>query len=232
MRLSPAVERRYGAVITALQGAGAVAPDLAAPFSAASARDPHWPVFFRTDTHWTPVGAEIAALAVAAQMRSSFRLPASPQPGLQLGDVRMMRLAIGDLVQYVDASRRGAFGAEEAPIRTVLPFAGASALLEEDVSDVQIVGTSNMQPRFGFQPVLSNQLMRPVGLSWRPNNIGPYAALLEYIRSAEFRQRRPRAIVWNHLENDMSTLINAPNWQQGGLTAPSFIAGLRQVLGA
>jgi len=229
-RIAPAVERRYGAVIAALRGTGAVAPDLAEPLAAASANDPHWPVFFKGDTHWTPVGAEIAAVTLATQMRAQLRLPPPPQPGVRLGSIRMLRLAIGDLVQYVPAEQRGAFGPEESPIRNVLAGGGPAALLEEDASDVQVVGTSNVQPRFNFVPVLSNQLGRAVGLSWKPNNIGPYAALLDYVQGSEFRARRPRAIVWNHLENDMSTSINNPNWRQSNLTADSFLAALRQAV--
>jgi alginate O-acetyltransferase complex protein AlgJ len=229
-RLAPAVERRYGAVVAALRTAGALAPDLADPLAAASATDPHWPVFFKSDTHWTPVGAEICAVTIATQMRGALRLPEPPQPGVRLGAIRMLRLAIGDLVQYVPAEQRGAFGAEESPIRTVLASGGAAALLEEDASDVQVVGTSNVQPRFNFVPVLSNQVGRAVGLSWKPNNIGPYSAMLDYLRSNDFRQRRPRVIVWNHLENDMSTPINNPNWRQSGLTNESFLAGLRQAV--
>ncbi len=229
-RLAPAVERRYGAVVTALRAAGAMAPDLAQPLLEASAQDPHWPVFFKTDSHWTPVGAEICAVTLAGQMRARLRLPLPPQPGTRLGAIRMLRLAIGDLVQYVPAGQRGAFGAEESPIRTVLASGGAAALLEEDASDVQVVGTSNVQPRFNFVPVLSNQVGRAVGLSWKPNNIGPYAALLDYVRGDDFRQRRPRVIVWNHLENDMSTPISNPNWRQSGVTTESFLAALRQAV--
>lgn len=230
-RIAPVVERRYGSVVSALRAAGALVPDLAEAMGQASATDPHWPVFFRSDTHWTPVGAETCAVALATAMRAQFRLPAPPQAGVRLGSIRMLRLAVGDLVQYLPPEQRGAFGPEESPIRNVLPAtAGAAALLEEDASDMQVVGTSNVQPRFNFVPVLSNQMERAVGLSWLPNNVGPYAALLEYVRGSEFRQRRPRVIVWNHLESDMSTPINNPNWRQSGLTAESFLNGLRQAV--
>jgi alginate O-acetyltransferase complex protein AlgJ len=229
-RLSAAVDRRYGAVVAALRAAGALVPDLAQVMGDASASDPHWPVFFKTDTHWTPVGAEISAVALATLLRERLRLPAPPQPGVRLGAIRMMRLAIGDLVQYVPAEQRAAFGAEESPIRNVLASGGATALLDEDASDVQVVGTSNVQPRFNFVPVLSNQFGRAVGLSWKTNNIGPYSALLDYVRGNDFRQRRPRVIVWNHLEGNMSTPINNPNWRQSGLTNESFLAGLRRAV--
>jgi hypothetical protein len=36
-------------------------------------------------------------------------------------------------------------------------------------------------------PVLSNQVERAVGLSWKPNNIGPYSALLDDLRSGRLQ---------------------------------------------
>jgi len=140
-----------------------------------------------------------------------------------------MRLALGDLVQFVPQAQRASFGAEESPIREVVPN-GAVALVDDDLNDVQVVGTSNVQPRFGFQPVLSNQIMRPVGLSWRPNNIGPYAALLEFLRSGDFRRQRPRAIVWNHLENELVSLPTNPNWQRAAMTPQAFLSDLRRAV--
>ena len=229
-RLAPVVERRYGSLVSALRAGGALVPDLAETLGQAAATDPHWPVFFRSDTHWTPVGAELAAVAIATAMRAQLRLPPPEQEGVRLGAIRMLRLAVGDLVQYLPAEQRGAFGPEESPIRTILATGGAAALLEEDASDLQVVGTSNVQPRFNFVAVLSNQAGRAAGLSWKPNNIGPYAALLDYVTGQEFRRRRPRVIVWNHLETDMSTPIHNPNWRQSGLTTESFLAGLRQAV--
>ncbi|MCX8134010.1 MAG: hypothetical protein N3D18_08610 [Roseococcus sp.] len=229
VRIAPEVDRRYATAVNALGRAGALVPDLDARFREASARDPHWPLFFKTDTHWTPVGAELAAVHTAAEMRARLRLPPSPRSGTALGEIRMMRLAAGDLVPYAPPALRAGFGPEESPMREVVA-AGSGGLLEEDTVDVQVVGTSNVQPRFGFQPVLSHQLMRPVGLSWQPNNIGPYAALLEYVRGADFRRQRPRAVVWNLLEGDMALLPNNQNWARAAMTPAAFLADLRRAV--
>lgn len=229
MRVSPEVDRRYGTVAAELGRAGALVPDLDTAFREAAARDPHWPLFFRTDTHWTPVGAELAAVRTATDMLSRLRLPPSSRPGTALGEFRMMRLAAGDLLPFLPPAQRASYGPEESPIRELAP-GPAGGLLEDDVADVQVVGTSNVQPRFGFQPVLSNQIMRPVGLAWRPNNIGPYAALVEYLRGSEFRLRRPRVIVWNHIEGDMMGLPNNQSWQRAAMTPRAFLEELRRAV--
>ena len=93
-----------------------------------------------------------------------------------------------------------------------------------------VVGTSNVQPRFGFQPVLSNQLVRPVGLSWKPNNVGTYATLLDYLRSDAFRQQRPRALVWNHLEQDMVNTTNNSSWGQAAIAPAEFLNQVRRAV--
>ncbi|WP_027285289.1 alginate O-acetyltransferase AlgX-related protein [Rubritepida flocculans] len=229
MRVSAEVDRRYGTVAAELGRAGALVPDLDTAFREAASSDPHWPLFFRTDTHWTPVGAELAAVRTARDMLSRLRLPPSPRPGTALGEFRMMRLAAGDLLPFLPPAQRANYGPEESPIRELAQGAGGG-LLEDDVADVQVVGTSNVQPRFGFQPVLSNQIMRPVGLAWRPNNIGPYAALVEYLRGSEFRLRRPRVIVWNHIEGDMMGLPNNQSWQRAAMTPRAFLEELRRAV--
>jgi alginate O-acetyltransferase complex protein AlgJ len=222
--------QRYSLSVAECARAGALVPDLDALFRAQIQQPNAHPIFFRTDTHWTPIGAELAAVEMARQMRAQLQLPASPRPGTRLGDLRPMVLAAGDLTQHVPQAQRGNYGQEQSLIRQILPNEGAAALIEDDSYDTVIVGTSNVQPRFGFQPVLSNQLVRPVGLSWRPNNVGTYAALLEYLRSESFRRQRPRALVWNHLEQDMVNTTNNSSWGAAAMPPAEFIAQLRRAV--
>lgn len=229
-RVAPEAAQRYSLTVQESARAGALVPDLEALFRAQLQRDPGRSLFFRTDTHWTPYGAEIAAVEIARQMRERLQLPASPRPGTRLGDLRPMTLALGDLVQHVPAAQRGSFGPEESLIRQILPPEGPAALIEDDSYDTVIVGTSNVQPRFGFQPVLSNQLVRPVGLSWKPNSQGPYFALLDYVRSEAFRRQRPRALVWNHLEQDMLNSSSNPTWGSSALAPAELLNQLRRAV--
>lgn len=228
--VSPEASQRYSLTMSEGTRAGALVPDLDATLRAQMQRDPANPVFFKTDTHWTPFGAEIAAVEMARQMRAQMQLPASPRPGTRLGDLRPMVLAAGDLTQHVPPAQRAAFGPERSLIRQILASEGPAALLEDDSHDTIVVGTSNVQPRFGFQPVLSNQLVRPVGLSWRPNNVGTYFALLEYLRSEGFRRQRPRVLVWNHLEQDMPNTTSNSAWGTGAMPPAEFLNQLRRAV--
>ncbi|MCP5688318.1 hypothetical protein NL372_29165, partial [Klebsiella pneumoniae] len=56
--------------------ANVFAPDLMAPMEQAKARGQ---VFLRTDTHWTPMGAEVAAQAVAEAVGRQSLLNGAPQ---------------------------------------------------------------------------------------------------------------------------------------------------------
>lgn len=230
-RYSADVERRYSVPLAELRRAGALVPDLDAHFRNVMAREPQRQLFWKTDTHWTPVGAEVTAVEIARQMREQLGMPASSRPGTRLGDLRPMTLAAGDLARYASA-QRGTYGAEESWIRQVLGIEGPAALLDDDATDVTVVGTSNVQPRFGFVPVLSNQVLRPVGLFWKPNSVGPYFALLEYLKSEDFRRNRPRALVWNLLEPDMVTSTNNSAWGQAVMTPANFLAEIRRLVGA
>ncbi len=229
-QVSPEASQRYSLTQAECARAGALVPDLDALFRAQLQQPNAHPIFFKTDTHWTPIGAELAAVEMARQMRAQLQLPASPRPGTRLGELRPMVLAAGDLTQHVPPAQRASFGSEQSLLRQILPPEGAAALIEDDSFDTVIVGTSNVQPRFGFQPVLSNQLVRPVGLSWRPNNVGTYAALLEYVRSEAFRRQRPRALVWNHLEPDMVSGTNSSAWGAAAMPPAEFIAQLRRAV--
>jgi len=227
---NPEVERRFSLPMADARRAGAVVPDLDARFREVLTREPTRQLFFRTDTHWTPVGAEIAAVEVARVMREQWRLPPSPRPGTRLGDLRPTTFSQGDLVRFLPAPQRAQFGAEESLLRQVLEPEGAAALLEDDVADVALVGSSYLAPRFGFQPVLSNQLSRPVSLFWRTNNMGPFAILLEYLRSEPFRQQRPRSIVWAILEPETTTSPSSQGWGQSAMPTAAYLAELRRVV--
>ncbi|WP_431270322.1 alginate O-acetyltransferase AlgX-related protein [Dankookia sp. P2] len=73
------------AILAALRKPGALAVDLDTPFRAVRASRPKLPVYFATDTHWTPGGAEVAATKLAKRMKEDLRLPPAPRPAARLG---------------------------------------------------------------------------------------------------------------------------------------------------
>lgn len=225
-RMAPEVERRYGQILEELRRPGTLAPDLAGAMARALQQNPQENLFFRTDTHWTPRGAEVAAAEMARAVQERFRLPPSQRPGVRLGPHVPQTLVLGDLGRMLPADQRGRVGPETYRIRD-LPQNAAGGLLDDAPGDVAVVGSSYMDPRFRYVEVLSNALNRPLQLTWRVNNVGPWATMLEYVRGAEFRRNRPRLVLWHLLEFDMGIALSAGAWGRNAMTPQAFLDGLR-----
>jgi len=228
--LKPEVVARYSQALRELRAPGTLVPDLATALADARRAQPQVPLFFKADTHWMPAGAEAAALAFAREVIAKAGLPASTQPGTQFGTPVEME-HVNDLARLLPAPQRDQF-----PLQTYMfrpPVSAQDSLTEEDKSDVAVVGNSYMQPKYGFSPMLSYQLQRPVSLMWDVNQVGPYQMLLRYLASDMFRQQRPKLIVWNIHEMDLE---NEPSlteiWGQNSMTAQSFISEVRKRVGA
>lgn len=227
IRVAPPVERRYANALSEYRQAGALAPDLDTAFRARAASTQ---LFFKTDTHWTPMGAEVAAVEAARAIGPT--LPASSRPGLQVTAPIARTAPRGDLVRNLPEAQRTEYGPEPFVVRDVVAAGGQNALLADDSSDVTLVGNSYMEPKYGFQPILSNQLGRPVSLFWKPNNIGPYATMLQYVASPGFREQRPKLLLWTYLEVDFTAGPASSGWGNNAMGPDKFLNDLRQAISA
>lgn len=152
--------------------------------------------FFRTDTHWTPEGAEDVAQALAAS-------------GLvELGDTefdieRSPRLEFtGDLVSFVTNDDLAPSIGLAPEVAT--PFS-ASAKAEGDGLDIfagteaggtLLIGTSySANPTFSFAEALKLALRRDV-LNLAEEGRGPAQPMLDYLASPEFRDAPPELVIW------------------------------------
>ena len=228
-RLPADVDKRYPAALAELRRSGALVPDLDTPFAAARGDAEH-PLYFRSDTHWTPAGAEVAAVEFARRIKEAVRLPPAARRGTQLGQPMPTRYPQGDLVRWLPEDARAKYQAEQFPLREALA-GGAASLLDDDAADVAVVGNSFVQPKYGFVPLLSNQLDRPVSLAWKGNNFGPFVTMLEYLKGPVFRKQRPKLLVWAVLETDSQNLPNSSSWGQNGMTPQAFTGAVRAALG-
>ena len=228
----PDTEKRYAVGLQRLRAArGAVAVDIAPTLAALRSASSADPVFFKGDTHWTAVGAQATAVEVARQIKASFKLPPSQQPGSALGPPVMADWERDDLAGLLPAAERAQYPIESYTIRQPAQT-GGGGLLDDDGADVVVIGNSFMQPRLGFAAMLSNQLGRPVSLTWRVHQIGPYQTMLAYFDSDAFRRRKPAVVVWNFHETDMTIPSDRRDgWGQNVIAPQVFLAKLRQVLG-
>jgi alginate O-acetyltransferase complex protein AlgJ len=152
--------------------------------------------FFRTDTHWTPEGAEDVAQALAASGlvelgETEFDIRRSPG-----------REFTGDLVAFVtneDLAPKIGLDPEVA-----IPFT-ATARVESADLDIfagsaagatLLIGTSySANPTFSFAEALKLALRRDV-LNLAEEGRGPARPMLDYLASPDFRDAPPEVVIW------------------------------------
>lgn len=225
--ISEAVEKRYDFLLTQMRSVNIVAPDLRESLKKVIFSKQE--VFYRADFHWTTYAAEAAADQIAELIKSSGPLPGKAGSGTQLGEWINDR-HLGDLAaNFLPPEKKRLIGPEAYVIRK--PTSTAS-LLDSDPAPVAVVGNSFVQPYFGFPQRLSNQIDRPVSLKWNPGDIGPWATLLQFLQSPEFKSNPVRFLVWQFNE---AQLQNGPDatgeWAAAGVQpAPQWRAKVMESL--
>ncbi len=158
--------------------------------------------FFRTDFHWTAWASEAAAKATANVIKSKWQLAGNAGDGAKLGEWTKER-RFGDLAaKFMTPEQRREIGREVFTVRGERPAAGGG-LLDDAAAPVHVVGNSFTAPYLGFSQALSHDLDRRVTLTWNPGDVGPWATLLQYIQSDDFKQNPPQVIVWQFNESRM-----------------------------
>lgn len=150
------------------------------------------PVFLRTDTHWTPDGAQCAARALAAEMG------AHPTQRY-ITEVQAVRWYAGDLMRYLPLTPY--FRALlPAPDRLVEPSTSAldgetGLLADAPAPEVVLVGSSySADARWNFDGALREALGKDV-LNLAQTGRGPFVPMFEFLRDAA-NSSPVRLIVW------------------------------------
>ncbi len=223
-------DKRYAASLDVLGKAGVLVPDLSTLFLNARKTNPNETYFFKTDTHWMPQGAEIAAAEISKQILGKMQLPPSKAPGKKFGDYIQMIQAKNDLSdQLADKAK---YPKEIYKIRKDLADQGGASLLEDDSADTVLIGNSYTQPKYMFAPYLSAGLNRPVGLTWKVHQYGSYAILLEYFKSAGFKSTRPKLLIWDFEETDMEGPPDRKDfWGEHAMSTDQFLSTVTKAVG-
>lgn len=189
---------RYESFRLELTQAGILAPDLLAPLIGTKSEDQ---VYLRTDTHWTPAGAEVAAdtLAKALQRVDVTGLFESEYET----NVTGKELYAGDLLNFVPLgalqNRLGPRpdGLETRETRALSSAAGAGGgLFGAQTVPVTLVGTSySANERWNFAGALQRALGAEV-LNLAAEGQGPLPPMRAYLASSELRNAPPELVVW------------------------------------
>jgi len=178
----------------ALLAAGIPHPQL---FGALEAGKKQAPTFLRTDTHWTPHGAQLAAHAVAASVRAE--LPAPATGGDYTTTALPAREHRGDLFNFLplDPYFNWLLPAPDAITPTQTAADGGGDLFGESaVPRIAIVGTSyTANPDWNFVGALQQRLGEDIA-NYAKDGEGPFVPMDRYLHSADFASAPPQLVIW------------------------------------
>ena len=229
----PEIDKRYALARETLSKPGTLVPDLASVMLDLRRTNPGEAYFLKADTHWTADGAEPCAIEMAKQIKARNFLPPSPKQGSALGPITTVKQAGNDLAEGLPDARAVKYGPQAYHIHQVAQVSGAAGLLDDGAADVLLVGNSFMQPKYGFAPMLSSQLGRPVSLMWKVHQSSPYKTLLQALGSDQFRKQKPKLLVWDFEETDMGALPDRTDvWGPNALKIDAFLSQLHTTVEA
>ncbi|AZD06469.1 Alginate O-acetyltransferase AlgJ, inner membrane [Pseudomonas chlororaphis] len=202
-----------------------LAPDLLGPLQQAKQNGQQ--VFLRTDTHWTPAGAEIAANQLAKAIAEKAPLMGQPQrfvteaeqTVVHKGDLRLF-LPLDPLFENLmpakePLQKRVTRAADDQP-------AADDALFADNEVPVTLVGTSySANPNWNFVGALKQALHSDV-VSYAEDGHGPVLPMLSYLKSDAFKNSPPQVLIWEFPERYL------PVNNEIGDADPQWVAELKQ----
>ena len=204
--------------------AGIVAPDLLAPLQAAKQKGQ---VFLRTDTHWTPMGAEVAAQQLSLTIAD--KAPLQGEPEQFVTQPVSTEAYKGDLTNFLpldplfsnllpkpdELQKRSTDLAESAA-------AGDNALFADSEVAVGLVGTSySANPNWNFVGALKQALRSDV-VNYAEDGHGPILPMLKYLQTDAFKNSAPQVVIWEFPERYL------PAHNDLGEFDPQWIAELKK----
>jgi alginate O-acetyltransferase complex protein AlgJ len=194
----------YDRLVRQLEIARIPVADLRTTLAAGKTREP---TYFRTDTHWTPWGAQLAAHEIAKVVRQAgFARATSSVYVTRVERVRALR---GDLFNFLPLTPY--FGSllprddeisvmkTEAVGRGNAQRAGSSSadlFGNDSLPEVTLVGTSySANALWNFDGALKECLGEDI-VNYAKAGSGPFRPMHAYLQSEDFRAQRPRLVIW------------------------------------
>ena len=182
--------------------AGIFAPDLLTPLQKAKDRGQ---VFLRTDTHWTPMGAEVVAQHLGQAIAELTPLSGEPQHFIT--EAKNSEPYKGDLTSFLpldplfsnllptpDTLQQRSTRAAESNADS------GDALFADNEIPVALVGTSySANPNWNFVGALQQALSSDV-VSYAENGHGPLLPMLKYLQTDAFKNSPPQVLIWEFPE--------------------------------
>lgn len=211
------LEPVYDRLISGLTGEGVHVVDLRPALLGVKAREP---AYFRTDTHWTPAGAEAAAGAIAAAIQQDGGVKAPPEAHRLQVSYKAPQSMDGDLLTFVSLGPvfRSLGPKPDSLIQPVFSHATEAAqntgeeggLFGEAATPVLLVGTSySADERWGF----ANYLERDLGVELvnsAEKGSGPFIPMESLLKGQTLDEARPEWVIWEIPERYVWMSVTKP----------------------
>ncbi|WDH23901.1 alginate O-acetyltransferase [Pseudomonas chlororaphis] len=202
-----------------------LAPDLLGPLQQAKQNGQQ--VFLRTDTHWTPAGAEVAANQLAKAIADKAPLMGQPQRFVTEAEQTVVHKGDLRLFLPLDPLFENLMPAKEPLQKRVTraaddQSAADDALFADNEVPVALVGTSySANPNWNFVGALKQALHSDV-VSYAEDGHGPVLPMLSYLKSDAFKNSPPQVLIWEFPERYL------PVNNEIGDADPQWVAELKQ----
>ncbi|MEB0042910.1 MULTISPECIES: alginate O-acetyltransferase [unclassified Pseudomonas] len=204
--------------------AGILAPDLLQPLQTAKQTGP---VFLRTDTHWTPMGAEVVAQRLGATIAADT--PLSGEPERFITETKETAPYKGDLTTFLPLDP---LFSDLLPTPDDLQQRSTNPVPTQTSSDdelfastdvpVVLVGTSySANPNWNFLGALKQALHSDV-VNYAEDGHGPILPMLKYLQTDAFKNSPPQVLIWEFPERYL------PAHNDLGEFDPQWIAELKK----
>jgi alginate O-acetyltransferase complex protein AlgJ len=206
----------YETIMEYLPAQGIIALDLRAALQSSPGS------FLRTDTHWSPEGARLAAVQIADAVRVM-----APARGVSTGTTRYTNtLSLpapkshsGDLLRYIPLGKFADLGPKPDNLPTYKTekaaggdMPGGDLFGDADISYV-LVGTSfSANESWNFEGFLKEAIGEDV-LNMADEGQGPFATMQAYLESKSFEEKPPRFILWEMPERYFP-ISEAPSFKE------------------
>lgn len=216
-RPAPVMGSLYDQFRKALVASDIPAPDLQPAMEQAQSNGEA--VFLRTDTHWTPAGADLFAEHAAEFIRDRFNDQAWGEKNFvtSVGQPVQHR---GDLLNYIPVdpafTEYGPAPDQLEPRTTRADDAGqadAGALFGDDSTSTVLVGTSySANELWDFPGALRKHLGRDL-INVAEEGDGPIVPMVGYLNSSDFENQPPQLVIWEFPERYLAQPLESEQAQ-------------------
>jgi len=206
VKLTDYMAGNYQQTSKALQAVGVTLIDLNTPFMSSPKRNSDTPLFFRLDSHWSPIGAMLGAETIKAGIDANKvlkqALDATPKVEYKISaDKRKLPSRGRDLLTALPRNS-GHFAPEQF---TPVSVTRAQAESKDNRTGITVAGNSASRDWTGFVDALRYVLQRDILNVSVKGDIGPWVGMESYLSSDAFQANTPKLLVWLWSESTMHT---------------------------